>query len=165
MGNGGHGLGPLAQGQAGQAHHAILRGNILYHGPGSGDHTAAGNQGDNVGLAHSVLGHPGGVKADKALSALGAVSALQEVHLAADAGQLPVAGALPVLLAHQVQLHPAVDADDVGHGADALGTMDVVQVAGVEEAGVLLEPVVEGLGAHGQIPGAQSTVKLLAGVG
>ena len=107
----------------------------------------------------------GGVQADKALAPFGAVGPLQKVHLSPDAGQLPGPGGLPVLLAHQIHFHSAVDADDVAHPADTLHRVDVVHIPGAEQLGLLVQPVVQLLGAHGQIPGGQSPVHLFPPVG
>ena len=102
----------------------------------------------------------GGGKADKALAALGAEGPFEEIQLASGAGELAAAGRLGIFLSHQIQLHAAVDADEMSHAAHALGGVDVVYVGRVEEIWLGVQPVVELLRSHGQVPGTESAVKL-----
>ena len=92
MRDGSHRLGALAQRLAGKACDAVLGRDILDHRARGGNRAAAGDGGKDVALALAVLCHTGRVDADEALAALGAVRPLEEVHLAADAGELAKAG-------------------------------------------------------------------------
>ena len=165
MGDGSQGLRPLPQRLAGELGHAVLGGHILDHGAGGGNRAPPGDTGDDVGLQGAVLLLVGSVQADKALAPFGAVGPLQKVHLSPDAGELPGPGGLPVLLAHQVHFHSAVDADDIAHPADALHRVDVVHIPGAEQLGLLIQPVVQLLRAHSQIPGGPPPVHLFSRVG
>ena len=84
----------------------------------------------------------GGSKADKAFAALGAESALQEIHLSADAGKLAGAGRLGIFLSHQIQLDTAIDAYDIFHLTDAVWGVDVIDVSRVEELRLVIQPVI-----------------------
>ena len=46
-----------------------------------------------------------------------------------------------------------------------MGIVYIVHIGGTKELGLLLQPVVELLGTHGQVPGSVTPVHLLAGVG
>lgn len=92
VGDGGHSLGPLQQGQAGEVDDPVLRRHILDHGTGGGDHAARRDAGDDVGLQCAVLLLVCGIEADEALSALRPEGTLQEIQLPADAGELPGTG-------------------------------------------------------------------------
>ena len=162
--DGGHRLGALAQGLAGKARDAVLGRDILDHRARRGDRAAAGDGGKDVALALAVLRKARRVDADEALAALGAVRPLEEVHLAADAGELARAGALGIFLPHEVELHAAVDADDAAELRDALDGVDVVEVSRVEKLRLGVEPVVELLRAHGKVPRGKAGVELLARV-
>ena len=164
MRDGSHRLRALAQALARELSDAVLGRNVLDHRARRGDRAAGWNRGDDVALALAILGHAGGVDADEALAALRAVGPLEEIHLPADAGELAGAGALRVFLPHQVKLHAAVDADDIAQARNALDRVNVVQVAGMENIRLGVEPVVERLRAHGEVPRRAASVQLLAGI-
>ena len=85
----------------------VERGSVQMEPGGQGGHDA--------GLQLAVLALHGGGQADEGLTAVGQVSAHDEVQLAAGAGELTGTRRFRVFLTHQVQLHSAVDADEIGH--------------------------------------------------
>ena len=165
MGDAGHGLRTLTQRKPAQAHHAVFGGHILHHGARGRNGAAARDKRNNVGFQAAVLFGVYAVQADKALAAFAAVCALQKVQLAANARKLACAGALGIFLAHQVQLNTAVDADEIADAAHALGGMDVIQITGVENIRFGIQPVIQGLAAHGKVPRTAPGIDLFAGIG
>lgn len=82
----------------------------------------------------------------KLLPPLDMACAGEEVHLAAGAGDVAETGALGVYLAVEVDGDAAVEGDEVVHGPDDGGVVDV-GYGQRDDAGVLVQPVVKRLGA------------------
>ena len=104
-------LGTLPGVQTLQVDHAVLGDQVLNGGTGVGADGAVGQGGDDAGLQLAVLALHGGGQADEGLTALGQVSAHDEVQLTAGAGDVLDAGGLGVHLAEQVQVDDVVDGD------------------------------------------------------
>ena len=160
MGDGDELPGPAGQGLAPQMGHAVFGDDVVHVVLAGGDHRAGGQ--DGLDLADgAVLG--GGGEGDEALAALGLAGAADVVHLAAGAGHVPGAHALRADLAPQVHLQGGVDGDHVVVAADDVGVVHIVHRQD-GDAGVVVDIIIDPLGAEGEGGDALAPVDLLFAV-
>ena len=109
MGDGNQALGPLPSGLALGVELAVLRHYIVEVGAGGGDHGPLQQRGPDTGLQLAAFFvHVGGGAADEALSALGQVSAQNEVKLSACTADVLDSCGLCIYLTEEVEVNRVV---------------------------------------------------------
>ena len=121
----------------------------------------AGRQrGDDAALDRAVLARDGRGHADKALAALGEISAHRKVELAARAGDVLDAGGLGVDLTEEVAVDGVVDGDEVVDLGDDKHVVRIVDRR-THDIGIAIHVVIELLRAGGEGKDLTALVELL----
>ncbi len=163
VGDGDQQLRPFPGGPAGQVHSAVLGDDVIGLASGVRDNVP-GEVGHNSGPADAALVHEGRDHADEGLPAPGHGGPGEVVQLAPRAADVPQSGAFRTGLPVEVYGDAAVDGDHVVQLGDGLRGVDVLQ-GGHGDRGILVHPVVEGLGAEDDARHALVPVDGLPGIG